>query len=76
MKVHPAAVVHPKAVLGENVEVGAFSLIDEHVEIGSGTVIRNNVTVTGHTTLGEGNSVFPGAALGVEPQDQKHMGED
>ncbi|MCP4365699.1 MAG: acyl-ACP--UDP-N-acetylglucosamine O-acyltransferase [Planctomycetes bacterium] len=76
MKIHPAAVVHPKAVLGENVEVGAFSLIDEHVKIGSGTVIRNNVTVTGHTTLGEDNSAFPGAALGVEPQDQKHMGED
>ncbi len=76
MNIHPAAQVHPNAELSENVEIGAFSLIDEHVKISEGTVIRNNVTVTGHTFLGKDNSVFPGASLGTEPQDLKHMGED
>ncbi|MEE9201424.1 MAG: acyl-ACP--UDP-N-acetylglucosamine O-acyltransferase [Candidatus Brocadiales bacterium] len=76
MSIHPAAQVHPKAALGKNVEIGAFSLIDEHVKIGDGTVVKNNVTVTGHTTLGKDNCVFPGTSLGAEPQDLKHGGED
>ncbi len=76
MNIHPAASVHSKAALGEDVEIGAFSLIGEHVKIGDRTVIKNNVTVTGHTSIGENNSVFPGAAVGVEPQDLKHRGED
>ncbi|MCQ4574669.1 MAG: acyl-ACP--UDP-N-acetylglucosamine O-acyltransferase [Candidatus Brocadiales bacterium] len=76
MNIHPAAQVHLKAELDGSVEVGAFSLIDEHVKIDNGTVIKNNVTVTGHTSIGKDNTVFPGTALGTEPQDLKHGGED
>lgn len=76
MKIHPTAQVHHKAKLGKNVEIGAFTLIDEHVEIDEGTIIKNNATITGYTSLGRDNRVFPGAALGMEPQDLKHRGED
>ena len=37
MKIHPTAVVHPKAVLADDVEVGAYSVLGEHVRIGAGT---------------------------------------
>ena len=76
MKIHPTAQVHHKAKLGKNIEIGAFTLIDEHVEIDEGTIIKNNATITGYTSLGRDNRVFPGAALGMEPQDLKHRGED
>lgn len=76
MKIHPTAQIHPKAELGKEVEIGPYSFIDKHVKIGDGTIILNNVTVTGHTTLGKGNQVFPGACLGTEPQDLKYRGEE
>ncbi len=76
MKIHPTAQVHPKAELGKDVEIGAFSFIDKHVRIGDGTVVKNNVTITGNTTLGKGNQIFPGACVGAEPQDLKYHGEE
>lgn len=76
MKIHPTAQVHPKAELGMDVEIGAFSFIDKHVKIGDGTIVKNNVTITGHTTIGKENKIFPGACVGTEPQDLKYQGED
>lgn len=76
MKIHPTAQVHPKAELGKDVEIGAFSFIDKDVKMGEGTIVKNNVTITGHTTLGRDNKVFPGACIGLEPQDLKYHGED
>ena len=37
--VHPTALIHPNAKLGERVEVGAFSIVEENVEIGPGTTL-------------------------------------
>ena len=74
MEIHSTAIVHPKAELGEGVEVGAYCVIDEHVKVGAGTIIKNHVTVTGHTTIGENNQIWPGAVLGGAPQDLKYAG--
>lgn len=73
--IHPTAVVHPGARLAEDVEVGAFCVIDEHVELGAGTVIGHHVVITGHTRLGRNNRVYPFACLGQAPQDKKYRGE-
>ncbi len=75
MKIHKSAIVHPKAVLGKEVEIGPFSLIGEDVSIGDGTVIKNHVTVIGNTTVGKNNIIYPNAVLGAEPQDLKYHGE-
>ena len=37
--IHPAALVSPKAKLGKNVSIGAFSIIHDNVDIGADTVI-------------------------------------
>lgn len=76
MNIHPTAQVHPNAVLGKDVQIGAFSFIDGNVKIGDGTIVKNNVTITGHTTLGKENKIYPGTCLGTEPQDLKHRGEE
>ena len=41
MKIHKSAIVHPDAVLGEEVEIGPFSIIGANVTIGEGTSIKN-----------------------------------
>lgn len=73
-KIHPSAVVDPKAHLASNVEVGPFSVIGPEVEIGSGTVVKNHVSVVGRTKIGAGCVVYPFAALGGSPQDLKYKG--
>ncbi|MDL1889972.1 acyl-[acyl-carrier-protein]--UDP-N-acetylglucosamine O-acyltransferase, partial [Nitrospirales bacterium NOB] len=52
MKIHPTAVIHPKAVLADDVEVGAYSVIGEHVRIGAGTRVLSHVSIDGWTEIG------------------------
>jgi UDP-N-acetylglucosamine acyltransferase len=73
-QISPIAVVDPKAELADDVEVGPFCVVGPDVRIGGGTRLLNNVTLTGHTTLGTGNIVFPHAVLGAAPQDLKYKG--
>ena len=75
MKIHKSAIVHPAAVLGEEVEIGPFSIIGANVTIGEGTSIKNHVTITGNTSIGKNNIIHPNAVLGAEPQDLKYRGE-
>jgi UDP-N-acetylglucosamine acyltransferase len=73
--IHPTAIVHSSARLGENVSVGAYSIIGEHVEIGAGTRIGPHVVITGHTRIGRDNQIFQFSSLGEVPQDKKYRGE-
>jgi UDP-N-acetylglucosamine acyltransferase len=73
-EVHGTAIVHEGAQLGEDVRVGPYSIIGPDVKIGAGTVVGSNVLIDGYTTMGEGNTVFHGAAIGTPPQDLKYRG--
>jgi UDP-N-acetylglucosamine acyltransferase len=46
------------------------------VRIGAGSRIGAHALISGRTTLGRGNQVFPHAVLGGVPQDKKYAGED
>jgi len=74
-KIHPTAIVDPKANLAEGVTVGPYSIIDADVTIGEGTTIGPHCVVTGHTLMGKRNKVFTGAVIGSQPQDVKYNGE-
>ena len=73
--IHPLAVVHPGARLGDNVEVGPFAFIDDHVEIGDGSRILPHATIFSYVRMGKGCTVYPGAVVGAIPQDLKYEGE-
>ena len=75
MSVHPTAIVHPAARLGEGVVVGPYAMVGEHVEIGDQTVIGPHVVVVGHTRIGRDNRIFQFCSIGEQPQDKKHAGE-
>jgi len=74
--IHPTAVIDPKAELADDVEVGAFSIIDAKVRIDSGTRIGPHAVITGRTTIGKNNHIFQFTSIGEQPQDKKYAGED
>jgi UDP-N-acetylglucosamine acyltransferase len=73
--IHQTAVIHPNAELHPTVKVGAYAVIGEHVKVGPETVIGPHVVLDGLTEIGARNQIFPGAAIGMEPQDLKYVGE-
>jgi UDP-N-acetylglucosamine acyltransferase len=73
-KIHPTAVIHPEAELDPTVEVGPYSVIEERVKIGANTTIGAHVIISGLTEIGRANRIFPGAVIGLEPQDLKYKG--
>lgn len=74
-KIHPTAIVDPKAELDSSVEVGAYSLIGANVRIGAGTTVGSHVVINGPTTIGRNNRIFQYASLGEAPQDKKYANE-
>jgi UDP-N-acetylglucosamine acyltransferase len=72
--IHPTAVIDPNAVIDPSVKIGPYSIIGAQVRIGAGTVIGPHVVIDGDTVIGEGNQIFAGAAIGLEPQDLKYDG--
>ncbi|NBO31999.1 MAG: acyl-ACP--UDP-N-acetylglucosamine O-acyltransferase [Cyanobacteria bacterium WB6_1B_304] len=72
--IHPTAVIHAGAQLHPTVQVGPYTVIGERVKIGSGTIVASHVVIDGWTEIGANNRIFPGAAIGLEPQDLKYDG--
>ncbi|HUR46941.1 MAG TPA: acyl-ACP--UDP-N-acetylglucosamine O-acyltransferase [Candidatus Saccharimonadales bacterium] len=73
-QVHPSAVVHPGAKIGEGTLIGPYCIVGEHVEIGPRCQLHSHIIIDGHTTLGEGNQIFPFASIGLQTQDLKWKG--
>src|SRR5690606_19495630 len=74
-RIHPTAIIDPKAELDSSVEVGAFTTIGPDVRIASGTTIGNHVVINGPTTIGQNNRIFHFSSLGEAPQDKKYNDE-
>ena len=72
--IHPTAVIHPGAELHPTVKIGAYAVIGDNVKVGPETTIGAHVVLEGPTEIGARNQIFPGAAIGWEPQDLKYDG--
>ena len=70
-KIHPTAIVHPTAVLSDDVEIGAYAVVEADVVIGPGTLLREHAILRRYTTIGRNNIVDSYAVLGGLPQDLK-----
>lgn len=55
-------------------QVGPYAVIGEEVKVGPETTIGAHVVLEGPTEIGARNQIFPGAAIGLEPQDLKYDG--
>jgi UDP-N-acetylglucosamine acyltransferase len=74
-RIHPAAIVDPKAELDSSVSVGPYTVIGPHVKVGAGTTVAAHCVIEGHTTIGRDNQIFQFNSLGAIPQDKKYAGE-
>ena len=72
--IHPTAVIHPQAELHPTVQVGAYAVIGEQVKVGPGTTIGHHAILDGWTEIGARNQIYPGAVIGLAPQDLKYQG--
>lgn len=61
--IHPTAVVSKKAVLGKDVAVMAYAVIEDDAVIGDGTVIYPYVYVGHNVRMGKQCELYPGAVV-------------
>ena len=73
--IHKTAIIDSSAKISEYVTVGPYTVIGPNVVIGEGTVIQSNVNITGNTSIGKYNLIYPFASIGNDPQDLKFKGE-
>jgi UDP-N-acetylglucosamine acyltransferase len=69
VKIHASAVVDPRAVLAEDVEIGPFSVVGADVTIGAGTILQSHVVLEGNVRIGAKNVIGHGCVIGAPPQD-------
>lgn len=75
-EIHPTAIIHKGAEIGEGVSIGPYSIIGEGVVIGDRTKIGPHVVIYGPTEIGNDCTFFQFSAIGAIPQDLKFQGED
>lgn len=73
--IHPTAIVHDHAKLGEDVHVGPFCMVGSDVTLGDRVRLHSHVVIDGRTSLGADSEVFPFAVLGCPPQHTRFAGE-
>jgi len=74
-QIHFTAIIDPKAEIGDNVTIGAYSVVGPNCVVGDGTVIGPHVVIEEHTHVGKECQIQAGAVLGGLPQDLKFKGE-
>lgn len=73
--VHSEAIIHPKAKLADDVQVGPWTTIGPDVEIGAGTVIESHVVIKGPARIGCNNHIYQFSSVGEDTPDLKYNGE-
>ena len=72
--IHSTAIVDKKCKIGNNVQIGPYSVIGPNVEIGDNTIIQSHVNISGNIIIGNGNEIYPFVSIN-DPQDLKFNGE-
>ena len=73
--IHPTAIIDASAQIGDNVTIGPYCIIQADTVIGDNCELKSHVVVANHTTLGKGNTIYPFASIGEDPQDKKYANE-
>lgn len=68
--IHPSAVIHPEAKIGENVSIGPNVVISRNAVIGNNTKLLANIYIGKNSTVGENCLFHPGVNIG----DNSHIG--
>jgi UDP-N-acetylglucosamine acyltransferase len=71
VKIHPTAIVDPRAQLGHDIEIGPYSIVSADAIIGDNCVIQSHVVIEGAVKMGAQNLIGHGSVIGTSPQDLK-----
>lgn len=74
-RIHPTAVISPRAELADNVTIGPHAVIEGEVIIGPDCILRSGAMLCGPLSLGRGNVVCSRTILGEKPQHLKYHNE-
>jgi len=74
-QIHPTALVDSRAQLGDNVTIGAFTVVDGDVIIQDGVQIGTHAHIFDGARIGKNCKIHKGAVVGSDPQDLKFGGE-
>lgn len=75
-RIDPRAIVDPKAEIEDDVEIGAFSIIEGGVYISSGTRIGPYVNIRKGTKVGRNCVIEAHCVIGAPPQHFAYKGEE
>jgi UDP-N-acetylglucosamine acyltransferase len=73
-QIHSTAVVEEGARIAEGCHIGPYCIIGPNVTLGQGSTLHSHIVIDGHTELGEANTIYPFASIGLQSQDLKHSG--
>jgi len=68
MPIHATAIIHPKAIIASDVEIGPYVCIEGPAEIGAGCVLQPHAILAGRVRLGNNTRVGYGAVIGAPSQ--------
>ncbi|WGM31180.1 acyl-ACP--UDP-N-acetylglucosamine O-acyltransferase [Brevundimonas sp. NIBR11] len=75
MSIHPTAMVHPDAEIGDGVVIGPWSTVGPGVVLAEGVTLVSHVVVQQDTTVGARTVIHPFAVIGGDPQHSGYKGE-
>mgnify|MGYP006282567711 CR=1 FL=1 len=70
-EIHPSAIVDKKAQIGDNVTIGAFTIVEGDVVIGDGTSVASHALIADGARIGANCKIHKGAVVSTIPQDLK-----
>jgi UDP-3-O-[3-hydroxymyristoyl] glucosamine N-acyltransferase len=62
-KISSKAEIHPSAMLGRDVSIGPFTVIEENVRLGAGAQIGSHVVIGADSTVGADSFIFPNVTI-------------
>ena len=75
MSIHPTAIISSKAQLGDNIDVGPYSIIGDDVILHDDIRVGSHCVLEGPSEFGSGSIFYPFVSAGQAPQDLKYRGE-
>lgn len=67
--IHPTACIASSAEISDNVNIGAFVVIEDQVKVGAGSTIQAHAIIKRYVHMGSNNIVHSHVVLGDLPQD-------
>jgi len=73
--IHETALISQNSIIGKNVSIGPYCIIEDDVIIGDNTKIDTHTIIKQYSSIGQNNHIFSHCIIGEIPQDKKYDGE-